>query len=549
MSFLQIEAPSRQLPASPNMSQPQRPTITSMKYDLSGRHFGGKATAPSHFEHPQLATAELKRNSENAWDGTRTTALHVPGHDLLEGSFQGICANKPQQEIAGRNRPQHELERVSGNGVLNSSTTSRAWPSQYAGEPSGHFQTQSRSHGFDEKEAISADALPYVSSVVMIESTATTWCSEKSHITQRRGNFPFEDSKFDGVNSIYISVDNSESNSQSLRAAGIAGKKILSHASELGNDSVNDLLAPELALPENQDERGFVQPASSSLSEPIDAIDFGDKRMSTTPRRAYLDCQVNSRSHRDITAVSQLGVRVVDVKGAEVSHGAGMVPNTQGCDLQLPETRPSVDVVASVEDWSRTGPHRLLNSWLELMQRVIYNQERAVRTLIHLAQTAIASRRPDLLQHVLFLLKQNGRKFDACSTLREVEYRKKIAPSQEAHSKDACVFPLRLNGVDMHACLIIYLTVYYGVIQVCDANDVFKENVMDSTVNDESVFDILARIFSGDDLLLCYDAMVELYCGVSSEISLMLNYNKNVGKASGWMKDKATKASTQASRV
>lgn len=494
---------------------------------------------PSHFGHPRVATTDLKQHTENAWGVTHTTALHVPGHELVEGSFQTICANKPRPAIVGHTWPA-EVAQVSGNTVVNFSSSSRAWPSPCSGEQSSRFQTKSASHGADEKEAMGSGTVPQLSSVYMIESMAT-WRSEKSPMSQNRGGFPIEDTKIGGLNGIFISVDNVENNTQSLRAAGIAGTKLMNHGSDSGNDSTYDILAPELTLPASQPGPGLMQATSDSLSHPVDAMDFGNERMGTTPRRLCVDRHFNSRDHTDIPSVPQLGIPLEDVKGAEVSQHAGIVRNAKEGELKPPEPRQSVST--SVEDWTRTGLHRLLNGWLEVMQRVIYNQDRAIRTLIHLAHTAVASPQPDLLQLVLFLLKQNGRKFDLCSTLREIEHRKKVAPCLEAHSKDVCLFPLRLNGVDMNACLIIYITVSYGIIQICDANDVFKENVMDSIVNDESVFGILARIFSGDDLLLCYDAMVELYCGVSSEICLMLKYNKSVGHGAAWMKEEATQAS------
>lgn len=197
-----------------------------------------------------------------------------------------------------------------------------------------------------------------------------------------------------------------------------------------------------------------------------------------------------------------------------------------------------------LEEWTRQGPHRLLNSWLEVMQRVIYDRNRASRTLVHLAQTAMATRKPCLLQHVLYLFKQNGLKLDASATFRELETKQTTCLDGPLHP-DACKFSITLFGIHLVDCPVIYVKVSYGLIQTCHANTVFKENIMDFIVNDESFFDIMAHAFSEEDLLLCYDAVVELFCGVSSEVCLCLTFNGNVGSCSGWLKKHPRPTKTQ----
>lgn len=190
--------------------------------------------------------------------------------------------------------------------------------------------------------------------------------------------------------------------------------------------------------------------------------------------------------------------------------------------------------------WTLTGPHRLLNGWLELMPCVAYNSESAQHALIHLAHVAIATRRPVLLEHILYIFKRKGFRFDpsvaaAMSNVAAVHF-----PIAE----DACVFPARLDGVDLVACPVLYVTVSYGWMR-CDANDAFRQCIMDRFVVDDTVFDILEQVICDEDLPICYDALPVLYCSLSTEVGITVLLSENVSGATGWMADKHHPIATQ----
>lgn len=190
--------------------------------------------------------------------------------------------------------------------------------------------------------------------------------------------------------------------------------------------------------------------------------------------------------------------------------------------------------------WTLTGPHRLLNGWLELMPCVAYNTESAQNALVHLAHVAIATRRPVLLEHILYIFKKKGIRFDPSIAASMSN----VAPAHFPIAEEACVFPARLDGVALIACPVLYVTVSYGWMR-CDANDAFRQCIMDRFVVDDTVFDILEQVICDEDLPICYDALPVLYCSLSTEIGITVLLSENVSGVTGWMADKHHPIATQ----
>jgi len=94
---------------------------------------------------------------------------------------------------------------------------------------------------------------------------------------------------------------------------------------------------------------------------------------------------------------------------------------------------------------------------------------------------------------------------------------------------------------------VLYVTISCGRLAVCDANDVFKRNLIDHIVEDETIFDLVDQIFIEDDLPRCYDALTQLYCGLADEVDVALRLEDTVDCATGWMAAERTRpVATQA---
>ena len=220
-------------------------------------------------------------------------------------------------------------------------------------------------------------------------------------------------------------------------------------------------------------------------------------------------------------------------------HQPQLLQNAQRQQLLAQQQAAEDDDELTSERWRKTGPHRILNGWLELMRCVVYNAAWGVDVLVHLAHVAIATRRPVLLQHVLFLFKQHGVRFDAERAflqLAQLERRAESVRHGPAPPGELCAFPSYIDGWDLADCPVLYVAVRFGRLRLCDANDVFQQNVLDRLEDGENFFDVCEQLIDEDDLPSCYDALTELLSGISAEAFVTVKLHEDIDTSSGWLK-------------
>lgn len=191
---------------------------------------------------------------------------------------------------------------------------------------------------------------------------------------------------------------------------------------------------------------------------------------------------------------------------------------------------------------SAAGPHRIVHGVLGLAKAPTFDRGRAVAALRHLADAALAGRRPSLLQHVLYLHEALGAPFDADAAVDAA-----MSPSTPAAPPPragAPPFPPTVHGVSTRACPVLAMTVARGRLVGCEANDVFKANVAASILDDDSVFDVLEKLVDADDLPRFYDALAALYGG-AREVTPLLRCSPDVQHNVGWLAYEARPATAR----
>jgi len=154
---------------------------------------------------------------------------------------------------------------------------------------------------------------------------------------------------------------------------------------------------------------------------------------------------------------------------------------------------------------------------------------------VHLAHVAIATRRPVLLQHVLFLFKHHNVRFDAAKAFLQLAH---LAEHQhdDAVPTTRDLFPAHADGWDVQRdCPVACASVRFGRVRSFDANDVFRRNVLDGLEDGDNFFDVLDQLVDPHDLPLCYDAITQLLCGVAHQVSVSVTLHDDVDATSGWL--------------
>ena len=108
----------------------------------------------------------------------------------------------------------------------------------------------------------------------------------------------------------------------------------------------------------------------------------------------------------------------------------------------------------------------------------------------------------------------------------------------------AAPFPPTVLGLATRVCPVLSLTVVRGTLEACEANDVFKANIAASILDDDSVFDVVERLFDAHDVPLFYDALSQLYAG-SSTVEPVLAFSADVQHNVGWLAYEAKPATTR----
>lgn len=195
------------------------------------------------------------------------------------------------------------------------------------------------------------------------------------------------------------------------------------------------------------------------------------------------------------------------------------------------------------------GPRHLLENWLQIMTATDIDQSQINRILVHLAHISIESHRPSILKHVLRVVNYLGSLDIFTKTLTngldEFDAPKCDDDVDRQHTMK-CTFPSWQHGVDTDSCPVLYMSVLYGRLVECEANDVFKKNITTCISDGDTIFDIFHYIFDEADMPEFYDALLRVYSNNEPEVRKVLRFKSSVVHNAGWMASKQRPVQAQA---